>query len=143
MAVMNGTNRGGLAGLTTKPQPLTQIAPVTSLNSSTSVASPGGALSNSNAARLHTLPASVSIIQTPTASSAAVTSTAPNKAASPAASMGVANSAKTTPTSASSPTTTAKDAKKVIDIVDLSDDEDQTAPRYKTFISQIYRQYIY
>ena len=80
-----------------------------------------------NAARLHTLPSSVSIIQTPTAT--AVTSTVANKVAST-----LQQSARSTPSPAGSASgNAAATAKKVIDIVDLSD-EDEDQPKYEIFI---------
>jgi hypothetical protein len=69
----------------------------------------------------------VSIIQTPTAT--AVTSTVANKVAST-----LQQSARSTPSPAGSASgNAAATAKKVIDIVDLSD-EDEDQPKYEIFI---------
>ena len=65
-----------------------------------------------NSARLQTLPSSVSIIQTPTSTA---------KPAASAASMASNSASNLTPT----PKTNSAPGKKVIDVVDLSDDEDQ------------------
>ena len=99
--------------------------PVFSLTNTASTAS---SPASQNAARLHTLPSSVSIIQTPTAT--AVTSTVANKVAST-----LQQSARSTPSPAGSASgnVAAATAKKVIDIVDLSD-EDEDQPKYETFI---------
>lgn len=108
----------GVAGpASAKPHTVMQLAPVSSLTSTASTAS---SPASQNAARLHTLPSSVSIIQTPTAT--AVTSTVANKVAST-----LQQSARSTPSPAGSASgNAAATAKKVIDIVDLSDeDEDQ------------------
>ena len=93
----------------------------------TSTASTASSSASQNAARLHTLPSSVSIIQTPTAT--AVTSTVANKVAST-----LQQSARSTPSPAGSASgNAAATAKKVIDIVDLSD-EDEDQPKYEIFI---------
>jgi len=112
--VANRPGMGVLGPASAKPHTVMQLAPVSSLTSTAS--SPA----SQNAARLHTLPSSVSIIQTPTAT--AVTSTVANKVAST-----LQQSARSTPSPAGSASgNAAATAKKVIDIVDLSDeDEDQ------------------
>ena len=93
----------------------------------TNTASTASSPASQNAARLHTLPSSVSIIQTTPAT--AVTSTVANKVAST-----LQQSARSTPSPAGSASgNAAATAKKVIDIVDLSD-EDEDQPKYEIFI---------
>ena len=92
----------------------------------TSTASTASSPASQNAA-VARLPSSVSIIQTPTAT--AVTSTVANKVAST-----LQQSARSTPSPAGSASgNAAATAKKVIDIVDLSD-EDEDQPKYEIFI---------
>ena len=93
----------------------------------TNTASTASSPASQNAARLHTLPSSVSIIQTTPAT--AVTSTVANKVAST-----LQQSARSTPSPAGSASgNAAATAKKVIDIVDLSDEEEDQ-PKYEIFI---------